>query len=81
MSLLKSIERLKRMHNLITAEKTGTAGDFASKIGISRSMLMENIAEMRALGATIEFCPRRRSYCYASDFRLIIGPETPRLQN
>jgi len=80
MSLLKSIERLKRMHDLINRESTGHAGEFAAKIGISRSMLMENIGEMKELGAAIEFCPRRRSYRYTQDFRLIIGPAASKVK-
>ena len=75
MGLLKSIERLKRMDHLIQNEVTGTAEEFAGKVNISRSMLMENIREMRDLGAKIDFCPRRQSYCYLAKFAFIIGSE------
>lgn len=34
---------------------------------------MENIREMKELGAEIHFCPTRRSYFYVNEFRLIIG--------
>ena len=78
MGLLKSIERLKRMDDLISGEITGTPDEFASKVGISRSMLMENIREMKELGAEIHFCPTRRSYFYANEFRLIIGCQPKR---
>ncbi|GHN00317.1 hypothetical protein WSM22_18060 [Cytophagales bacterium WSM2-2] len=73
MSLLKSIERLKRMDYFIKKEITGTSGEFATKIGISRSMLMENLKEMKELGAGISYCHYRRSYCYDNEFSLIIG--------
>ena len=76
MSLLKSIERIKRIDDLIKKECTGTAREFAVKVGISRSMLMENIREMRELGAEIEYCPFRRSYYYITGFNLIIGYES-----
>lgn len=59
MSLLKSIYRLKRLDSLIKKEATGTAEEFAEKIGISRSMLMINLDEMREMGAMIKFCPDR----------------------
>jgi hypothetical protein len=45
MSLLKSIDRLKKLDSLIKKEFTGTAEEFAEKIGISRSMLMMNIPD------------------------------------
>jgi len=73
MSLLKSIERLKRIDYFLEKECTGTSGEFAKKIGISRSMLMENLREMKDLGARLDYCPRRRSYVYMNDFSLIIG--------
>ena len=73
MGLLKSIERLQRMDYFIRKEATGTSDEFASKIGICRSMLMENLAEMKELGAQLSYCPRRRSYVYLNDFTLIIG--------
>ena len=73
MSLMKSIGRLTTMDDLIRNEITGNAQEFAAKIGIGRSMLMENIREMRDLGAAIAYCPKRRSYCYIREFRLNIG--------
>lgn len=73
MSLLKSIERLKRMDYFIRKEATGTSEEFAEKIGICRSMLMENLREMKELGAQLDFCPSRKSYVYLNEFTLIIG--------
>jgi len=73
MSLLKAINRLQRMHHFIKIESTGTSEEFSEKLGISRSMLMENLREMKELGAQIFFCPHRRSYCYLNDFSLLIG--------
>ncbi|MBN8577380.1 MAG: hypothetical protein J0L66_10585 [Cytophagales bacterium] len=73
MSLLKSIYRLKRLDSLIKKEATGTAEEFAEKIGISRSMLMINLDEMREMGALIKFCPIRKTYYYAEEFNLLIG--------
>lgn len=74
MSLLKFIERIQRIDYLIKKERTGSSEEFADKLGISRSMLMENLREMRELGAKIEYCPRRKSYHYESSFELVIGP-------
>lgn len=73
MSLLKSIERLKRMDYFLKKEATGTAEEFAEKIGLSRSMLMINLDEMREMGAVIKFCPIRKTFHYAQRFDLVIG--------
>ncbi|GCC50901.1 hypothetical protein SanaruYs_11200 [Chryseotalea sanaruensis] len=73
MSLLKAIDRLQRLDYSIRTKTTGTANEFANKLGISRSTLMENLAEMRALGAEICFCHHRKTYFYSNDFKLLIG--------
>jgi predicted DNA-binding transcriptional regulator YafY len=73
MNLIDSVERLKKMDALIKRRDTGTSKEFAQKIGISRSMLMHNLCEMKALGAEISFCSYRRSYCYDNDFSIVIG--------
>lgn len=73
MGLLKFIDRLKQIDHLIKTENTGSADEFAEKLGISRSMLMINLEEMRTLGAEIVYCPHKRSYRYAAEFNVIIG--------
>ncbi|MFN7600517.1 MAG: hypothetical protein ACK5R0_03865 [Bacteroidota bacterium] len=73
MSLLKSIDRLKSIDTMIRRQATGTSDEFARKLGISRSMLMENLREMKDLGACICFCAHRRTYFYTTDFGLLIG--------
>lgn len=73
MSLLKSIDRLKKLDSFIKKEFTGTAEEFAEKIGISRSMLMINLDEMREMGALIKFSPIRKTYYYEQKFDLLIG--------
>ncbi len=72
MSLLKYIDRLKRMDDLIRKKATGCANDFAQKIGISTSQLFENLREMKELGAPIQYCPVRKSYFYEKEARLTI---------
>lgn len=61
------------MDDLIKKEATGTSKEFAKKLGISRSMLMENLNEMKELGAEIAFCSFRRSYYYTNRFSVVIG--------
>ena len=76
MSLLKYIERIKRMDDLIRRCATGNSTDFANKLGISRSVLMENLREMRELGACINYSHHKQSYYYEKQFKLIIGSTT-----
>jgi hypothetical protein len=73
MSLLKYIERLKRMDDLIKRKATGNARDFAAKLKISESQLFQDLKEMKQLGAPIEYCAHRESYQYDGDYRLILA--------
>jgi biotin operon repressor len=70
MSLIKYIERLRRMDLLISLMATGTPEEFAEKIGIRRSTLFESIQEMRGLGVDIKYSHERQSYYYADDRRV-----------
>ena len=73
MSLLKYIERLKRMDDLIRRKATGTPEEFAAKLGLGKSVLMEELSELRELGAKIAYCRERRSYYYEQSFLLVVG--------
>lgn len=72
MAVLKYIQRVHRIHNLIRRKATGTPEEFSEKMGISVSMLYEYLKEMKELGAPIEYCKFRRSYHYPceTDFQM-----------
>jgi hypothetical protein len=70
MSLLKYIERLKRMDDLIKRKATGCPDEFADKLGISKSMLMLNLAELKEMGALIRYDSNRKTYFYEQGCRL-----------
>jgi Mn-dependent DtxR family transcriptional regulator len=72
MSILKYIDRLKRMDDLIRRKATGTAQEFAEKLGISPSQLFQDLKEMRTLGAPIDYCPKRKSYFYEKEGKLVL---------
>ncbi|MFM7854478.1 MAG: hypothetical protein ACKO96_21785, partial [Flammeovirgaceae bacterium] len=72
MSLLKYIERAKRMDDLIRRKATGCADEFAKKLGISKSQLYEDLNDMKDLGAQIEYCSKRKSYFYQSEAHFLI---------
>ena len=70
MSLLKYIERLKRMDDLIRRRATGTPDEFAEKLGICKSMLMINLFELKEMGALIKYDLNAQTYYYCQGCRL-----------
>ena len=81
MSLLKYVERLKRIDDLIRRKATGTPEEFASRLGVGKTILMEELRELKQLGADVHYCKVRQSYCYNSEFVLKIGCLSEREQN
>ncbi len=73
MSLLKYIQRLQRMHDLIRRKATGTPEEFAKRLGLGKSVLMDELRELKELGAEIAYCRERQSYYYQTEFILKIG--------
>lgn len=71
MSLIKYIDRAKRMDELIRRKATGCAEEFAAKLGICKSQLYQDLNEMKELGAPIEYCHTRKSYVYSTEAKLI----------
>ena len=76
MGILKYIERAKRMDDLIRRKATGNADEFARKLGISRSVLMDHLTELRELGAPIVYDEGRCCYRYKGDFTLFYTEKT-----
>ena len=54
---LVDIERLERMHDLICRNATGTPDTFSEKLGISKSMLMINLAQLKEKAAPYSTMP------------------------
>ena len=67
MSILKYVNRLSRMNDLIKRKATGTPAQFAEKLEISRSTLMENLRELKILGGSIDYDKSRQSYTYLEE--------------
>lgn len=72
MSIIKIIDRIRYIDYLIVKESTGNPEEFARRVGLSRSMLYENIDEMRALGAPIRYDRKRKTFFYYRPFELHI---------
>ncbi len=73
MSLLKYLERAKRMDDLIRRKATGCSEDFAAKLGISKRLLMEHLHDLRDLGVPIRFSDLEQTYYYEADFHSIFN--------
>lgn len=73
MSILKYIDRLKRMDELIRRRATGSPEEFAKKIGVCKSMLMLNLAEIKEMGASVKYNSQIQSYYYEQECRLDLG--------
>ena len=76
MSLIKYIERIKRIDTLIYLRATGTPEEFADRLGIRRSTLFQNLQELRDLGANIKYSYCRQTYYYADNRRIKINIES-----
>lgn len=72
MSFIKYLERLHRMDRLIRLKATGNPIIFSQKIGVSRSVLLEHLREMKELGAPIAYCRFKQSYYYTAQCNLNI---------
>ena len=77
--MLKYIERIKAMDQLIQMKATGTAEEFAGKLNISRSTLMEYIDVLKQMEAPIAFDRFRNTYYYLFPCKLKIGYEGKKL--
>ena len=73
MSLIKYIDRLERIHDLISRCATGNSHEFASKVGVSRAVLMQHLKEIKSLGAEVKYNKLRGSYYYLTEFKVEIG--------
>ncbi len=73
MSLKKYIERIERMNWLISKKATGTPIEFARKMDISRSLLMEYLKFMKQLGGAIKYDTHAQSYIYLDDKEFYCG--------
>lgn len=72
MNFVKQIERVKKMHKLISSEKTGAPAVFAKKLSLSRSQLYNELEIIKELDAPIKYCKKRESFYYETHFELIL---------
>lgn len=64
-------DRIKRIDNLIQMKGTGTAGELAERLGISRAQVYEYLNLMKDFGAPIKYCKYRQSYYYDEEGKFL----------
>lgn len=62
--MLKQIQRIERLHQLLKLKATGSPKDCAGKLEISERQLYNTLELMKALGAPIYYDIANGSYCY-----------------
>ena len=71
MNITKQKNRLEKIDLLLRQKNTGTSYEFAQKIGVSRTTLMDIIDELRSIGFPIIYNYAKRNYEYERDGQLI----------
>ena len=67
MTLVEQMKLVRRMDDNIGRKKTGTAQEFASFLGISRTQFFYYLDVLRAFEAEIAYCKFRRTYYYVDN--------------
>lgn len=70
MQIIKLLERIKKVHQLILEEKTGTPQEFADKLHISRSQLYNVLEILKEYNAPIKYSKKTNSFYYTKSFEL-----------
>ncbi|MEM8527240.1 MAG: HTH domain-containing protein [Bacteroidota bacterium] len=73
MKLLEDLKRIERVDRLIRLKATGSPKELAVRLGISKRSIYNIIENMKAMGASIYYCHRQRSYCYERELEFIYG--------
>ncbi len=72
MSVVKKINRLKALDQLIRLKSTGTPNELACRMQLSERQIFRYISDLKELGAQIEFNSDKNSYVYTDDIELHI---------
>ena len=73
MKSIKNIEKLKRMHNLISQECTGSPSELADRLTISDRTVYYLLEQLRDYEAQIGYDRSRKTYFYKEDFVLEVN--------
>ena len=73
MKTIKQLERIRKIHQLIKQEKTGSPKRLASILGISEREVYRIIEYFKEIGAKINFSRSLNSYIYEENFDLLVN--------
>ncbi|WP_108809212.1 hypothetical protein [Aquimarina spinulae] len=71
--IIKQIELIERIDQLIRLQATGTPEDLAYRLGISKTKLYRVINTMKSLNAPIEYDITTQSFVYAEAVGFTFG--------
>jgi len=72
MNLIRSINRVEKLHTLILQEKTGTPKQLAEQLGTSRANLYLLISQLNALDMPVSYSRKYETFFYEREVRLSI---------
>jgi len=64
MGIIKYYNRLERIDQMIRLKCTGNSFEFANKLGISRSLLMQDMMVLKDLGANVSYDRIKKTFFY-----------------
>ncbi len=73
MKVFEYLDRISRMHRMLTRQATGTPAEFACQLGVSRTTLYEMIDELKSRGAPISYSKSLCTFFYAEPFEINIS--------
>ena len=73
MKAIEQLERLRRIHELIKAERTGTPEEFANSLHISRRQLYEYINLIKDFGVDINYSKQKGTFFLCNGHELNIN--------
>ena len=73
MNNLKQIQRLRRIHQLIKNERTGTPKELSRKLNVSERQVYMILDQLREMDAPIKYNRRSSTYYYDDSFDLFVN--------
>jgi len=73
MKVFEYLDRISRMHRMLTRQHTGTPSEFASQLGVSRTTLYEMIDELKSRGAPISYSKSLCTFFYTEPFEINVS--------
>jgi predicted DNA-binding transcriptional regulator YafY len=77
MALLKYVERMVLINELIHKKETGNTIDFAQRIGISKRQLLNEMNELKNLGIELKYDRIKKTYFFTREqgIEVLFGKE------